>query len=232
MRAGVFLPVRPVEGCGFMVDFLLRMVPKGRMTVRPKNIARVRAYWEGLRRDGALPQRADVDPRALPDLLPNVFLLEHVAPSVVRFRHTGALLSEIMGMDVRGMPFLSLIDPAEREPLVSQVNRVFHDPAILDIELAGVSGNEMRLGARIALLPLQTFRGVDMALGCIETEGLVGRPPRRFRAVRVLSERVGVANMQAAGFAEPAAPFAPARPFLRLVHSSDHKISQESKDQE
>ncbi|MDB6453177.1 PAS domain-containing protein [Falsirhodobacter sp. 20TX0035] len=199
--------------------------------MRPKHITRVRAYWEGLRKNGALPQRADVDPRALPDLLPNVFLLEHVAPSVVRFRHTGALLPEIMGMDVRGMPFLSLIDPGEREALVSQVDRVFHDPAILDMELASAVPGPARLGARIVLLPLQTFRGVDMALGCIETEGLIGRPPRRFRPLRVLSERVGVLE-PGAGFAEPAAPFAPGRPALRLVHSSDHKISRDDDPRE
>ncbi|WP_435168455.1 PAS domain-containing protein [Falsirhodobacter sp. 1013] len=202
------------------------------MTVRHKSITRVRAYWEGLRKDGALPQRADVDPRALPDLLANVFLLEHVAPTVVRFRHTGALLSEIMGMDVRGMPFLSLIEPGERESLVSQVDRVFHSPAILDLELAGMTPGDARLGARIVLLPLQTFRGVDMALGCIETEGLVGRPPRRFRPIRVLSERVGDVDTPVAGFAEAPTPFERPRPALRLVHSSDHKISRDDASQE
>lgn len=213
------------------VGFQLAKVPGDKMAERSKVMTRVRSYWEGLRHEGALPQRADIDPRALPDCLANVFLIERVSSDITRFRIAGAVLSEVMGMDVRGMPFLALIEPAERSALARRVEQVFQDPSILDLRLE--SGVGVRLGARVALLPVQSRHGIDMALGCLTTEGLVGATPRRFRPVRALQERILDGAPRRVGFADPAAPFdaSPTRPALRLVYSSDHKISKDDDDE-
>jgi len=211
-----------------LVDFPLKKVSGSQMSERSNAIARVHAYWEGLRRNGGLPQRADIDPRALPGCLANTFLIERVSPGVSRFRLAGAVLSEVMGMDVRGMPFLALIEPAERSRMAERVEQVYQDPSILELVLE--SDGNRRLGARIVLLPVESLHGVDMALGCLQTEGLFGNAPRRFRPVRALTERILDERVRPAGFAEPPASFEgpQRRPGLRLVYSSDHKIS--SKD--
>ncbi len=208
-----------------LIDFPLTRVSDGKMSERSNTIARVHAYWAGLRRNGALPQRADIDPRALPGCLANTFLIERVSSGTSRFRLAGAVLSEVMGMDVRGMPFLALIEPGERTRMAERLEQVYGDPSILDLVLE--SDGPVRLGARILLLPVQSVHGVDMALGCLQTDGPLGVAPRRFRPLRALQEKVGDGPVHAAGFAEPVTSFggAPKRSGLRLVYSSHHKVS-------
>lgn len=215
----------PVSECNMLVDFPLMRAPHGEMSERSNIIGRVHAYWDGLRRNGALPQRADIDPRALPGCLANSFLIERVSAGISRFRLAGAVLSEVMGMDVRGMPFLALIEPAERTRMAERMEQMYQDPSILELVLE--SDGNVRLGARVVLLPVQSVHGVDMALGCFQSDGLFGNAPRRFRTVRALTERILDSQAQPAGFAEPAAAFTgpTKRPGLRLVYSSGHKIS-------
>jgi hypothetical protein len=45
---------------------------------RLRGPAEVRAYWEGLRRDGAIPARTDLDPRGMADVLDQVFVAERI----------------------------------------------------------------------------------------------------------------------------------------------------------
>lgn len=194
-------------------------------SVRFAMIAQVRAYWEALREDGALPQRARIDPRGIEGALANSFLLERIAPGVARFRLAGMHLADIMGMDVRGMPFSSLFEPAGRDNLSARVDQVFTTPCILDLCLEAERGmGRPALSGRMILLPVRGESGADLALGCLATEGMIGRNPRRFTCGRTLQERIlAVRTDTPSGFAEEAAPFAPAKahPYLRLVKSDD-----------
>ena len=44
------------------------------------------AYWQGKRQGGRLPARADIEPTEIPQLLPNIFLVDVVAGERPRFR--------------------------------------------------------------------------------------------------------------------------------------------------
>ncbi|WP_062762818.1 PAS domain-containing protein [Falsirhodobacter sp. alg1] len=200
------------------------------MTTQYPIITQVRRYWEAQREDGEVPHRSRIDPRSLPHALPNVFLIERIAPGVTRFRVAGGVLSDLMGMDVRGMPFLSLIEPTERESLAPRIDALFDQAGQLNIclESTRAQGTPQTHG-RILLLPLQSSRNVDQALGCIELHGEHGPAPVRFSPVRAQYDRLLLppASLAHMGMAEDASPFASARPHLRLVHSSDapYKVS-------
>lgn len=203
------------------------------MTERLDATARVRRYWEALRVKGALPQRSAIDPRALPGAIGNMFLIERVSNGTARFRVAGALLSDVMGMDVRGMPFLSVIEPGLRPGLAARVEQVFQDPCILDLSLESAAApSGARLSGRVVLLPVESVRGVDIALGCLRVDGMIGMPPRRFRLQRAMQERVLVDAAPRMAFAEPEEPFRHAPPKLRLVHSADRKISKDGDQKE
>ena len=207
-------------------------------------LAEVRAYWEGLRHAGDLPRRDDLDPRGIAGALENTFLLERVAPGVARFRLAGMQLHDLMGMDVRGMPLSSLIEPAARNRLSEALESVFAGPGTLEVWLEGERGiGRPALEARLLILPLISARGeVGLALGCLALHGALGRAPRRFAIAGVLSEKIErrlLAHQKAevplsdrrqrddsklAGLAEPGADFVAPRPprgkpHLRLVHS-------------
>ncbi len=64
----------------------------------------VRAYWEAMRKPGHLPRRDDINPRGIASALEQVFLVEQIAPHHGRLRLAGMALSDLLGMDPRGMP--------------------------------------------------------------------------------------------------------------------------------
>jgi len=199
-------------------------------------LAQVRAYWEGLRKGEMLPLRSAIDPRGMEGALEQAFLVERIAPGIARFRLAGMQLTDLMGMDVRGMPLSALVDPAGRERLAVLLEQMFNGPAALDLSLEAERGiGRPALEGRILLLPVRGDMGADLALGCLATAGLMGRSPRRFHIARALLEPVFAAQPAApvpqrqSGFAEAVRPFtgagktprATGRTHLRLVKSDD-----------
>lgn len=193
-------------------------------------IQQVRAYWEALRDGSSLPARALVDPRGLSGALEHTFLLERIAPGMSRFRLAGMHFFDLMGMEVKGMPLSALITPASRDQLAQDTDQLFAGRSILDLWLEAERGLGLpALKGRMILLPVTGTNGQpDMALGCLETYGDIGRKPRRFGIAQIVQEPVRqpqpeVCAQPILGLAESQAPFASAlgRPHLRLVHSRD-----------
>lgn len=201
---------------------------------RSSMIGDVRAYWEALRNGRPVPLRSEVEPRGLERALECAFILERVAPRVARFRLAGSHLNDLMGMEVRGMPLSSFFAPSFRGNIADVLEDVFQGPNLAEIGLSAESGiGRPPLAGRMILLPLRSDLGdVTRALGCLVTDGQLGRSPRRFEVLRrqmtnVSDGLTGPEVPEAApvtGFSERAARYIPAsragRPaHLRLVKS-------------
>lgn len=147
-------------------------------------ISELRGYWESLRSGRMVPLRSEIDPREISSALEFGFVLEHLQPGAVRFRLAGAHLSDLMGMEVNGMPMRSFIAPASRARFSTLLERVFTQPEIHEYVLVSDDRNTAPLRARLLILPLKSDGGkVDRAIGCLVTEGVVGIAPRRFRVL-------------------------------------------------
>ena len=59
-------------------------------------------YWSRLRQGRLAPDQADIDPRALKRLLPNVFLLEARGDGAFVYRLAGTALCDRYGAELRG----------------------------------------------------------------------------------------------------------------------------------
>ncbi|MBK8440848.1 MAG: PAS domain-containing protein [Rhodobacter sp.] len=199
---------------------------------RPRGPAEVRAYWEGLRQDGAIPTRADLDPRGMANVLDQVFVAERIGTGLVRLRIAGTGLTEIAGLDMKGLPLSALFLPEARLRLAAVLERVFTLPEVAELHLEGERTiGRPALAARLLLLPLHSNNGTrDLILGCLAAAGEIGRAPRRFDIARAVEERLVVPQAPVetvpiiAAFAESAAPPprpVPGKPKLRLVHSVD-----------
>jgi hypothetical protein len=209
--------------------------PAGAQQVRTKTVTEVRAYWEGLRSGGRIPARSDLDPRGMARALDHVFVAERIGTGLVRLRIAGMALTDLAGLDMKGLPLSTLFLPEARLRLAEVLERVFTLPSAADLHLeAERSIGRPALSARLLLLPLHSNGGArDLILGCLATEGEVGRAPRRFGIARAVEERLILPQapepmmaheMEPPAFADPAAP--PPRPLsgkphLRLVHSAD-----------
>ena len=202
-----------------------------------RGLSEVRAYWEGLRRDGGLPTRANLDPRGMANVLEHVFVAEKIGRGLGRLRIAGSALADLCGMEMKGLPLSVLMVPEARLRLADVLERVFSDPQAAELHLeAETSIGRPALLARLLLLPLHSDGPAarELVLGCLATEGEVGRAPRRFGISRVVQERLA---LTAAPTAQPDTPFKPQMAFaedpsvmerpeagsayLRLVYSAE-----------
>ena len=208
------------------------------MTYNP--IAEVEAYWEALRGVRVIPLRSEIDPRGIERALDRTFLLERMAPGLARIRLAGATLSDLAGMEVRGMPLTSLIAVSSRDEMRAALEQLFDGPKALTLGLTGEGGiGRPALTGQMVLLPLRSDLGdITRALGCLMWYGRIGRVPRRFEinstSYRDLApfHTAQPAPAEPPAFAEPPAAFEhkpparrdgrSARPtHLRLVKSDD-----------
>jgi hypothetical protein len=155
--------------------------------------AEMRGYWEALRRPEGLPLRADLDPRGLKNCLHQALIAERVAPGLARMRLAGAVFTDVMGMEVRGMPLSALFDPMARAPLETILNRVFAGREVATLLLEAERGlGRPALTAQLMLLPMIGDVGeVDLILGCLILRGAAGRTPRRFQILQAKYETIG-----------------------------------------
>ncbi len=209
----------------------------GRPGGRIDPLVQVRAYWEGLRDDNVIPQRSQINPRGIEQVLSSTFLIERVAPGVARFRIAGMDFSDVMGIEVRAMPISAIFMPTSRAELTKKLEQVFAGPAMMTLDVLAAAGlGRPALTARLMILPLRDGAGqVTMALGCINLKGSIGRSPRRFdiagctlsplAPIAPFTPRTEfapqmVAKTEQPVFAEDAAEFEAGpkvKPFLRVV---------------
>ena len=202
-------------------------------------LAQIEGYWEALRGSHVLPKRAQIDPRGLQGALEYCFVLERVAPGIARMRVAGSHLSDLMGMEVRGMQITSFLTADSRREFSDMMEEVFENPACATIDLVGETGfGRPTLNAKMVLLPLRSDLGdTSRILGGLVSDGDVGRVPRRFSLERI-KLRPLIQNTPSGGWAKltqaarveapvASAPAAPAQfkqvlpgvDYLRLVDS-------------
>jgi len=81
--------------------------------VRSPMLLRAYEYWQSMRGDRVLPARSDLDPLDIPDLLPNVILLDYLPKDHrLKVRLVGTLVVDMYGSDYTGM-YLDEIDFGE-----------------------------------------------------------------------------------------------------------------------
>ncbi len=211
-------------------------------------IAQIEGYWDALRGARLMPKRSEIDPRGIESALEFTFVLERIAPGMARLRIAGSHLSDLMGMEVRGMPLTSFVSPGSRRQLSDAMEEVFQRPAVCELRLSAETGRDKPpMDARLILLPLKSDLGdVSRILGCLVARGDIGRAPRRFEIIGARMRPItsvaevpcempkvspavepAVAPDRAVpGFAEAESGFAPRPsrtdvPYLRLVKTDD-----------
>ncbi len=144
-------------------------------------VAQVCAHWAALRKPGRLPRRDALDPRALADALPQVFLAQLIGPRVARMRLCGHRIEDMLGMELRGMPLTALFAAPARAPVTDALEQVAAS-ARARLMVQGEAGfGQPRVAGQMALLPLTDADGaITRVLGVLERHGAAGRRPRRF----------------------------------------------------
>jgi len=94
--------------------------------------ARVKAlydYWDGLRLGRAMPARADVDPTAIPSLLPMIIMYDVPPNGGYTIRLVGEELVEFVGRNATGSLAGSVMPPRSAEVMIRILDAVTSERA-------------------------------------------------------------------------------------------------------
>ena len=194
---------------------LSRLLPRRTSPAIFAGPAQLRAYWEGLRTGGGLPERSQLDPRGLGGILDRVFLAEPIGRGLVQVRIAGSALTEVAGMDLRGLPLSCLFAAEARTALSDALRPVIDGKALAELDLAA-QGQGAGAVARLLLLPLADGPDRRLVLGCLGLgAGLLG-PRLKLTILRLQVEQLPDATRTPAP-----APSHRRIPHLTLVHARD-----------
>ena len=143
-------------------------------------------YWSRSRRGRALPDQADIDPRAIKRMLPHVFILEARDAANPVYRLAGTNLCDRFGQELRGISFLSLWEARARESLVLLLGQSLAARLPLCLSAMGETAQSAMLEMETVLAPLtfgsarpQRFLGITQFLA--DSSQLGGAPIARQR---------------------------------------------------
>jgi len=111
------------------------------------------AYWDGKRGDGRAPDRSEIEPGAVRELLGDIFVLSCDHDAGYPFRVAGTRVSALLGRDLKDASFSSLFRPECRREIEDIVSYVAEEmlPAIAGITATAKDGTTAHL--ELLLLP-------------------------------------------------------------------------------
>ncbi len=130
---------------------------------------RLYEYWDQVRNGRFAPNRFEIEPARLADILPDIFILECPNSATYRFRLAGTRICSGLGHELRRQNLLDYWDPRDREGLQSLLHSVATDGAGILVDFMGKSANTSEQAHfEMLVLPLvHTDNAVNRMLGSI-----------------------------------------------------------------
>ncbi|HTW53658.1 MAG TPA: PAS domain-containing protein [Stellaceae bacterium] len=94
---------------------------------RDSRIKALFAYWNGVRGERKMPARADIDPAAIPRLLPHVFMYGVSSDGGYTIRLVGEDVVSFVGHNATGSPAGTIMPPRSAEVIVKILDAVTNE---------------------------------------------------------------------------------------------------------
>jgi hypothetical protein len=122
------------------------------------------AYWNDKRGAAPAPDRSDIEPSALRDLLADIFVLSCDRDAGFPFRMAGTRICALFGRDVKDTSFAALFDTEGRREIEEIVAAVAEEtlPAIAGLTATAQDGSLTHL--ELLLLPFMTRAHTPISL--------------------------------------------------------------------
>lgn len=163
------------------------------------------AYWDERRGDARAPDRSEIEPGAVRELLGDIFVLSYDAAAGYPFRVAGTRVCALLGCDLKDRSFSALFAPDGRREIEEIIAVVAEEMlgAVAGISATSQDGSPAHL--ELLLLPFNTRAHTPISLtGLLAPFGerhsrlgdfkltswrYLGHPPQRFipRALRKLA---------------------------------------------
>ena len=113
------------------------------------------AYWDAKRGGARAPERSDIEPGAVRELLGDIFVLSYDAMPGFPFRVAGTRVCALLGCDLKDRSFSALFEPASRREIEDIVTVVAEEmlAAVAGITATSQDGSAAHL--ELLLLPFK-----------------------------------------------------------------------------
>lgn len=126
------------------------------------------AYWDSIRNGRIAPRRFEIEPARIASILNETFIAECAGMLGLRFRLAGTKICHQFGRELRGVDFLGLWPPTDRDAIASQVRNVLNDGAVGHGTFHASTQTRRRAKFEFTLMPLiHTGQTVNRLLGSI-----------------------------------------------------------------
>jgi hypothetical protein len=111
------------------------------------------AYWNAQRGSARAPERSEIEPSAVRELLGDIFVLSYDNEAGYPFRVAGTRVSALLGRDLKDVGFSTLFAPDSRREIEDVISYVAEEmlPAIAGITATSEDGKTAHL--ELLLLP-------------------------------------------------------------------------------
>ena len=122
------------------------------------------AYWDARRGDARAPDRSEVEPGAVRELLGDIFVLSYDNDAGYPFRVAGTRVCALLGRDLKDASFAALFTPDSRREIEDVITYVAEEmlPAIAGIKATGQDGATAHL--ELLLLPFNNRAHAPVSL--------------------------------------------------------------------
>jgi hypothetical protein len=152
-------------------------------------------YWHRLKGARSAPERSEIDPGEIRDVLADSFIIEVDLAGSFPIRLCGTRFNALWLTEQKGVSFLGLFDADDRRTLASVLMTVIDGvaPVVAGVEASAGPGQEM-LELELLLLPLRHFGKTHArVLGALAPSrrprwfGLAPSRPLRLKSFRVIA---------------------------------------------
>jgi hypothetical protein len=160
------------------------------------------AYWDQRRGGERAPDRSDVEPGPVRELLGDTFVLSYDPDGGHRFRVAGSRVCALLGRDLKGQSFPNLFAPGSRREIEDLIGIVAEELLAIVAGVTATAKDGSKAHLELLLLPFNTRAHTPLSLtGLLAPLGgehqvleelnltswrTIGHPPQRFhpRALR------------------------------------------------
>jgi hypothetical protein len=122
------------------------------------------AYWDRKRGTARAPDRSEIEPHALRELLGDIFVLAYDTASGYPFRVAGTRVCALLGRDMKNASFSALFSPESRDEIEEIIAAVAEEtlPAVAGLTATSQAGEQAHL--ELLLLPFQARAHTPVSL--------------------------------------------------------------------
>lgn len=113
------------------------------------------SYWDRLRGERAAPERSEIEPGAIRDILADTFILELGADREAHFRLAGTRLCALFGSELRDRAFVNLWPEQAAAEVSGDIDLVAREGSGVVLGLTGRTRHETTIDLEMLLLPLR-----------------------------------------------------------------------------